>query len=259
MRGRVTGEQYAQIDNPDPFASPVWRSPVYRTPEPVIWLVQFLRALARLAWFLIRHPLLDPPQAPWSCCGSRPDGPASPPWPALAVTGLVLVRIWRPDWFTRWSAARSRCRWRWWFYRRHWHAVMTITGLAPAYRGRTVLPVLGDVDAAQCTDRVTVRLVSGQSPKHFADRAEGLAHGFRAHLCRVRTAAPGTIVLELVRRDALAEPHPALPIPEQCRTCGRCRSAGAKTAAPVHGPAARHPPADRRARPAPGKAPTCGA
>jgi hypothetical protein len=37
MRGRVTGEDYAQIDNPDPFAPPVWRSPVYRTPEPVIW------------------------------------------------------------------------------------------------------------------------------------------------------------------------------------------------------------------------------
>ena len=35
----VTGEQLAQVDNPDPFASPVWRSPVYRTPEYVIWLV----------------------------------------------------------------------------------------------------------------------------------------------------------------------------------------------------------------------------
>ena len=31
----VTGEQIAQIDNPDPFAPPVWRSPVYRTPEGV--------------------------------------------------------------------------------------------------------------------------------------------------------------------------------------------------------------------------------
>ena len=39
-------------------------------------------------------------------------------------------------------------------------------------------------------------------------RAEGLAHGFRAHLCRVRTHSPGTITLELVRRDALAEPTP---------------------------------------------------
>ena len=60
MVGRnVTGEQIAQVDNPDPFASPVWRSPVYRTPEGVIWLVQLLRLLWRATWFLITHPLLD--------------------------------------------------------------------------------------------------------------------------------------------------------------------------------------------------------
>ena len=32
-RSRVAGEQLAQVDNRDPFAAPVWRSPVYRTPE----------------------------------------------------------------------------------------------------------------------------------------------------------------------------------------------------------------------------------
>jgi len=59
MRGKVQGEQIAQIDNPDPFAAAVWRSPVHRTPEVIIWLVQLVRALWRLGWFLIRHPLLD--------------------------------------------------------------------------------------------------------------------------------------------------------------------------------------------------------
>ncbi len=33
MGGRVYGEQYAQVDNSDPFAAPVWRSPVHRTPN----------------------------------------------------------------------------------------------------------------------------------------------------------------------------------------------------------------------------------
>ena len=55
----VTGEQLAQVDNPDPFASPVWRSPVYRTPEGIIWLVQLIRLVVRVVWFLLRHPLLD--------------------------------------------------------------------------------------------------------------------------------------------------------------------------------------------------------
>src|SRR5712692_6532464 len=55
----VTGEQLAQVDNPDPFASPVWRSPVYRTPEFIIWLVQLVRLVWQVIWFLLRHPLVD--------------------------------------------------------------------------------------------------------------------------------------------------------------------------------------------------------
>jgi S-DNA-T family DNA segregation ATPase FtsK/SpoIIIE len=213
MRGKVTGEQYAQVDNQDPFASPVWRSPVHRTPEAIIWVVQLARLLVRVVWFLIRHPLLDAAAGGvillWLHAG----------WPGVAglgiavAVGLLALRIWWPDWFTRLVGVPVRCRWRWWFYRRHWHAVMTITGLAPLYRGRITLPVLGRVRAGPCTDRVSVRLVSGQSPKQFADRAEGLAHGFRAHVCRVRAGHPGAVVLELVRRDALAEPMPALPVP----------------------------------------------
>ena len=32
MRSVITGEQVAQIYNPDPFARPVFRAPVYQTP-----------------------------------------------------------------------------------------------------------------------------------------------------------------------------------------------------------------------------------
>ena len=35
-----SGQQLAQIDNPDPFAPPVWRSPVYHTPGWVITIAQ---------------------------------------------------------------------------------------------------------------------------------------------------------------------------------------------------------------------------
>jgi len=210
----VTGEQLAQVDNPDPFASPVWRSPVYWTPEPVIWLVQLLRLVVRVAWFAERHPLADIGAGlvvfVWLRAG----------WPGLTglagdvLAALVVLRLIRPAWFARLVSGPARNRWRWWFYRRHWHAVLAITRLAPLYRGRVVVPVLGRVQVSGCTDRVSVRLVSGQSPADFAARAEGLAHGFRAYLCRVRSSAPGVVLLELVRRDALADPMPALPIPE---------------------------------------------
>ena len=42
----MTGRSFAQVSNPDPFAPPVWRSPVYRTPEFTIGLVQLVRLLA---------------------------------------------------------------------------------------------------------------------------------------------------------------------------------------------------------------------
>jgi hypothetical protein len=37
MRRVVTGEQVAQIYNPDPFARPVFRAPVYRSRLPLRW------------------------------------------------------------------------------------------------------------------------------------------------------------------------------------------------------------------------------
>ena len=222
----VTGEQFAQVDNPDPFTPPVWRSPVYRTPEFVIWIVQLVRLVWRMVWSVLRHPMLDVVAGLvlllWTTAG----------WPGLVtvasalLVALAVLRLVRPDWFARFVTVPLRCRWRWWYYRRHWHAVMTITRLAPLYRGKVMLPVLGQVTATPCTDRVMVRLVSGQSPADFANRAEGLAHGFRAHMCRVRTSGPGMVVLELVRRDALAEPILALPIPAQADLralpVGRC-------------------------------------
>ena len=36
MRKVITGDQVAQIRNPDPLAFPVWRAPVYRTPG---WII----------------------------------------------------------------------------------------------------------------------------------------------------------------------------------------------------------------------------
>jgi S-DNA-T family DNA segregation ATPase FtsK/SpoIIIE len=140
-------------------------------------------------------------------------------WPGLAAVVLVLIAAmvaWRWRWpvsFARWVDVPARGWWRGWHYRRHWGAVMTIGRLAPVYQGRALLPVLGKVTATGYTDRVRVRLVSGQSAADFAARAANLAHGFGAVLCRVHTIAPGVLVLEFVRRDALAAVIPALPIP----------------------------------------------
>jgi S-DNA-T family DNA segregation ATPase FtsK/SpoIIIE len=229
----VTGEQYAQVDNPDPFASPVWRSPVYRTPEPVIWLVQLARLTARTVWFLARHPLVTVAAALITLTGMRAGWPGLVVLAAIVTAGLGGLRVAAPSWFAGLVSRPARDRWRWLSYRRRWQAVMIITRLAPAYRGRVLVPVLGKVRAAGCVDLVTVRLVSGQTPGDFADRAEGIAHGFKAVLCRVRTGPPGQVVLELVRQDALTDPMPALPVPAdtdlRALPVGRCEDGSAFT------------------------------
>ena len=146
-KGTATGEQFAQVDNPDPFAPPVWRSPVYRTPEAVIWIVQLARLLARVIWFVICHPLLD------MAAGLVILDWLNLSWPGLvALAGLVLavltaLRLAWPALFARLVTAPARDGWRHFYYRRRWHAVMTITGLAPLYRGRVLVPVLADVEA----------------------------------------------------------------------------------------------------------------
>ena len=136
---------------------------------------------------------------------------------ALVLAAVVMLTAWRWFWpvsFSRWVGRPARGKWRTWCYRRRWAAVMTIAGVAPWYQGRTLLPVLGKVTATRYVDRVYVRLVSGQSAADFADHADNLAHGFGALLCRVRTARSGAVVLEFIRRDALAALVPALPIPD---------------------------------------------
>ena len=212
MRRVVTGEQVAQIYNPDPFARPVFRAPVYQTPAGIIllaWLARFLFRLARLAF---RHPIATLALVLLAFLWFTIT------WIGLAAmaawTVLVLV-IWRYYWpcgFARWVATPARnTRWAR-VYRRRWPAVMTIADLAPWYRGRIILPVLVKVTSTRYVDRVTVRLVSGQCVADFANRADNLAHGFGAMLCRVRSARSGAVVLEFVRRDALAAIIPVLPI-----------------------------------------------
>jgi DNA segregation ATPase FtsK/SpoIIIE, S-DNA-T family len=109
---------------------------------------------------------------------------------------------------------RLRGRWRRWQYMRRWTAVMTLSGLAVHYGDRLLLPLLGPVISTGSIDRLYVGLIAGQSPADFAERADNLAHSFGALACRLRTASPGWVVVELVRRDGLAAIIPALPIPE---------------------------------------------
>jgi S-DNA-T family DNA segregation ATPase FtsK/SpoIIIE len=232
---QFSGDQVVQVTNPDPFARPVLRSPVMHTP---LWLAaaaQLIRWLWHLARFAARHPIADLVIAglalAWRYVG----------WPGPVLIAAVLIAgsvTWQLAWPASWSrivTGPALARWRHWHYQRQWPAVMTIARLAVHYRGRILLPLLGPVTTTGYTDRLHVRLVAGQSPDDFAVRADNLAHGFGAIACRIRTAFPGVVIVELVRRDALAAASP------------HCRSLLAPICGPSGGPPRRrhpvvHPP-----------------
>src|SRR5512135_2509347 len=135
MRKVVTGEQVAQLANPDPFALPVWRAPVYRTPFGIIMLVKLARLIGWLVRLIARHPLAASVLALAGVIWVR-FGRVTLVVLVLAV--LVLLAGWRCLWpvsFSRWVGRPARGKWRAWCYRRRWPAVLVIAGLAPAYQG----------------------------------------------------------------------------------------------------------------------------
>jgi hypothetical protein len=168
MRRVVTGEEIAQLRNPDPFAVPAWRSPVYRTPLWIVAIVHAARLLYRLVRVLARHPVLVLALIVgvlvWRVTG----------WLGLVVVTVSIAAVlvawrWRfPASFSRFIGTPAHSQWRTWHYRRRWAAVLTIGRLAPVYQGRVILPVLGKVSATVFTDRVPVQLVSGQSAADLA-------------------------------------------------------------------------------------------
>ena len=121
----VAGQPLAQVDNPDPFAVPMWRSPVYQTPHVVIWAIQLVRLIWRLVWLVVRHPL------PALGCALLVFTWVELGWPALVVlvaftvTDVAVVYLLWPDWFARYvtaplrdgrrssSASGRRARWTW--------------------------------------------------------------------------------------------------------------------------------------------------
>ncbi|MCO5993015.1 FtsK/SpoIIIE domain-containing protein [Actinoallomurus rhizosphaericola] len=184
-------------------------------PPALVLLVNLVRALVRLVVFLARHPLVT------VVAGGVAWLVYAVGWqlPVFAL-GLVALGLgcWAGYWrasFVRLVARPVRARFRHvTVYRRNWRPVMVMSGLAFYRNAREYLPAIKRVAVTATTDRVLVKMLSGQAPGIWRDHAENLAHGFGAALCRVRTAdRPGFVWLELVRRDALAVPLPALPVP----------------------------------------------
>jgi S-DNA-T family DNA segregation ATPase FtsK/SpoIIIE len=218
----------------DPFESPKWAPPVWHMPPALVLLVNLVRAFLGLVLFLARHwpTTLVVAGLGWLTYAAG--------WqPLVLVAGWAAVALGCWAWFgwpsfLRLVARPARARWRYLtVYRRNWQPVMVMSGLAFYRNAREYLPAIVRVEVTKTTDRVLVKMLSGQPPSIWHDHVENLAHGFGASTCRIRTAKrpagrwwgrgrarqdwPGHIWLELVRDDALSKPVPVTTLPADQR------------------------------------------
>jgi hypothetical protein len=66
-----------------------------------IWLVQLVRLVVRVAWFVLRHPLVDAVAGLVALVWLHFGWPGVVVLASVILAGLVALRAWRPDWFAR--------------------------------------------------------------------------------------------------------------------------------------------------------------
>ncbi|GAA4942897.1 FtsK/SpoIIIE domain-containing protein [Streptomonospora halophila] len=209
----------AQVQRPTapvPAQSIRFTTPVVETPGIFIltgWLWRFLRALVLLpVQFPVSVGAVVVSVAAYGLGGWLG---LAVLWSVLDLAALVWWRRW-PQSFKTHVARRVLATWRrFWVYRRHWQPVLVVSGLAESYLERQYLPQIRGVTCSAWADRVRVKLVAGTAPAEFENRVAELAHGFGAPSCRVEVRGPRDLVLEFPRRDTLADPIDALPVPDE--------------------------------------------
>jgi len=200
---------------PSPAQGVRWTTPIVETPGIVVlgsWIWRLIRFLVTLPFrFPVMVAALTASSASWWWLDWT--GLATL-WGLACVVSLIWWRAW-PDSYRTWVTLRLLAWWRHVFlYRRHWQPVLVISGLAESYQERRYLPRIRRVTCNVWADHVRVTLVAGTSPADFETRVAELAHGFAAPSCRVVVNGPRDITLEFPRRDTLAEPLEALPVPD---------------------------------------------
>ena len=131
----------------------------------------------------------------------------------LALTGVAGLRWLRPDMFARLVSRPLRRAQTGSRYRRDWNRVSDLCGLTKELDGRTLRPDLLRVQVGDVSDRLLLRMVTGQSMADYERACTELASSLGGHLARVWTDEPGRLWLEVIRDDALADVIPARPIP----------------------------------------------
>ncbi len=138
--------------------------------------------------------------------------------PGLGLLVAVLTGLtWRgvhPVSYRRCVGGRLRAwRRRWFRYAPRWAPLMARTGLTLVDGDVAVWPGLRGVRSTPWRDSLLVRLRHGQTPADVEAATEPLAHALHSVDVRVRVHAPGLVWVDVLTRDPLHAPIPALPVP----------------------------------------------
>ncbi|PSR59951.1 MULTISPECIES: hypothetical protein [Nocardia] len=130
----------------------------------------------------------------------------------LGIASTAALGLWRvryPESFSRWITHRARSRFLAWFrYRRQWGKRLNDCNLTRREQQAVKVPRLLDIQIGDSTDRVQVRMLSGQCPEDWTNRTAHLAHAFGAQECRASIVGPARVELVFRHADSLAEPIP---------------------------------------------------
>ncbi|MFF4624788.1 FtsK/SpoIIIE domain-containing protein [Nonomuraea jabiensis] len=212
MFKRLPGDEARNLVTTTPDTAVVFRPAVLKTPALVTLIIYAWRFLAALVRTLWRHPVASAVPVTLGALYAWHG------WPLTAsVLGIVVLALLAWGFLARDCFARL-VGWRllaWWrlmaIYRRHWQAVMDVSGLARRINGRAYMPRLVKVQCDGWADRITVRMLDGQAVKDWTDRTDNLTQGFGGVSCRIALIKGGRLLLTFPRSDPLASPIPDEP------------------------------------------------
>lgn len=133
-------------------------------------------------------------------------------WSAIALTvALVLWRLAWPTSYGRQVRPRLAAAWKTAVYRLAWRKIAPRVGLVVHDHGRNRrhLGEMAGLAWVKVTpagvERLCLGLPAGLTPDDVAGKVDAIAHAFRAREARIAPAGPGSVVVELHRRDVLAK------------------------------------------------------
>ena len=181
------------------------------------WAVLYLLTLTvrgafRLVWWSILFPMLSVPFAvAIGLASAREFG-----WSLFTTVATILALIgWcrlAPKSYRALVSGRMWKRRRSWkVYQARWTNICVLHGLTRTLNGAVLVPPLARPVIGYTLDRLTVRMLAGQTIDDWSRNADAFAQTFGARSVQVRSSRPAVVELMVIHADTLGAVIPVPP------------------------------------------------